>query len=151
MSVAATLFTKLDLTMVFHQLELKEGTSREVTTVTTYADLFRSKRLMFGICAAPELYQHVKNQVLLSAGCTRCQNISYDIVVYATKGAERDERLGKIIHTLNYRALMLNQKKYVFRMSETSSMDILLSEMGIGPFGVPSESTPRSERAEEQF
>ena len=74
-------FTKLDLTMGFHHLELKEGISREVTTFTTHAGLFRYKRLMFGICSAPELYQHVIDQVLHSAGCTGCENISDDIVV----------------------------------------------------------------------
>ena len=55
------------------------------------------------------------------------------------------------MHTLNYRAFMLNQKKCVFRMSETSSMDISLSEMSIGPYRIPSEGTPRSKRAEEQL
>ena len=37
----STVFTKLDLTMGFHQLELKEGISRDVTTFTTHASLFR--------------------------------------------------------------------------------------------------------------
>ena len=63
----STVFTKLDLTMGFHQLELKEGISRDVTTFTTHAGLFRYKRLMFGICSAPELYQHVISQVLQGA------------------------------------------------------------------------------------
>ena len=35
--------------------------AQEVTTFTTHAGLFRYKRLMFGICSAPELYQHVIN------------------------------------------------------------------------------------------
>ena len=48
-------FTKLDLTMGFHQLELKEVISREVTTFTTHAGLFRYKCLVFGICSVPEL------------------------------------------------------------------------------------------------
>ena len=43
-------FTKLNLTMGFHQL--KEGIAREVTSFTTHAGLFRYKRLMFGICSA---------------------------------------------------------------------------------------------------
>ena len=37
----STVFTKLDLTMRFHQLEQKEGISRDVTTFTTQAGLFR--------------------------------------------------------------------------------------------------------------
>ena len=45
----STVLTKLDLTMGFHQLELKKGISRNVTTFTTHAGLFRYKRLMFGM------------------------------------------------------------------------------------------------------
>ena len=36
----STVFTKLDLTMGFHQLELKEGISRHLKTFTTHAGLF---------------------------------------------------------------------------------------------------------------
>ena len=89
----STVFTKLDLTMGFHQLELKEGISRNVTTFTTHAGLFRYKRLMFGICSASELYQHVISQVLQGAGCTGCRNISDDIVVYGKGVADHDEKL----------------------------------------------------------
>ena len=96
-------FTKLDLTMGFHLLELKEVISREVTTFTTHAGLFRYKCLVFGICSVPELYQHVIDQVLHSAGCTGCQNISDDIVVYSTDVAELDKRLKKVLHMLKER------------------------------------------------
>ena len=96
-------FTKLDLTMGFHLLELKEVISREVTTFTTHAGLFRYKHLVFGICSVPELYQHVIDQVLHSAGCTGCQNISDDIVVYSTDVAEHDKRLKKVLHMLKER------------------------------------------------
>ena len=126
-------FTKLDRTMGFHQVELKEVISREVTTFTTHAGLFRYKRLVFGICSVPELYQHVIDQVLHSAGCTGCQNISDDIVVYSTDVAEHDERLKKVLHTLKERGLTLNKKKCVFRMKEIEFMGHLLLAKGIGP------------------
>ena len=64
----STEFTKLDLTMRFHQLEQKEGISRDVTTFTAQAELFRYQRLMFGIFSAPELCQHVISQALQGAG-----------------------------------------------------------------------------------
>ena len=112
---------------------MKEGISREVTTFTTHAGLFRYKRLVFGICSVPELYQHVIDQVLHSAGCTGCQNISDDIVVYGKDVAEHDERLKKVLHTLKERGLTLNKKKCVFRMNEIEFMGHLLSAKGTGP------------------
>ena len=129
----STVFTKLDLTMGFHQLELKEGISRDVTTFTTHAGLFRYKRLMFGICSAPELYQHVISQVLQGAGCTGCRNISDDIVVYGKDVADHDEKLRKVLHTLKHRDLTLNKAKCIFRMNRIEFMGHLLSERGIGP------------------
>ena len=60
---------------------------------------------MFGICSAPELYQHVISQVLRGAGCTGCRNISDDIVVYGKDVADHDEKLRKVLHTLKHRGL----------------------------------------------
>ena len=55
-------FSKLDLNMGFRQIELEA--SRPITTFTTYAGLFRYKRLMFGVSSAPEIYQYTIQQVL---------------------------------------------------------------------------------------
>ena len=56
-------FSKLDLNMGFHQIELDEA-SRLIPTFTTHAGLFRYKRLMFGVSSAPEIYQYTIQQVL---------------------------------------------------------------------------------------
>lgn len=88
---------------------------------------------MFAICSAPELYQHVINQVLHSAGCIGYQKISDDIVAYGTDVAEHEERLKKVLHMLKERGLTLNKKKCVFRMNEIEFMGHLLSAKGIGP------------------
>lgn len=126
-------FTKMDLKMGYHQLELKEGQSREVTTFATHVGLFRYKRLMFGICSAPELYQHVIRQVLTGGGCEGCQNISDDIVVYGKDVEEHDRRLEKVLKTLQERGLTVNPDKCSFRMNEVEFMGHLLNEKGIGP------------------
>jgi hypothetical protein len=55
-------FTKLDMNQGFHQIELEED-SREITTFVTHKGLYRYKRLMFRINAAPEKYQQVVSQV----------------------------------------------------------------------------------------
>ena len=47
-----------------------------------------------------ELHQHVINPALLGVGCTGCQNISDDIVVYGKDVAKHDEKLRKVVHTL---------------------------------------------------
>ena len=58
----STVFSKLDLRLGFHQIELDED-SRDITTFATHDGLFRYKRL-FGANLAPEKYQQIIRQVL---------------------------------------------------------------------------------------
>ena len=65
--------------MAFHQLELEEN-SRYIITFVTHGGLFRYKRLLFGITSAPELCQHVLQQLL--ADCEGARNIVDDLIVW---------------------------------------------------------------------
>ena len=59
----STVFTKLDMQCGFHQIEIEEK-FREITTFVCHLEIFRYKRLMFGISSAPELFQHIIHQVM---------------------------------------------------------------------------------------
>lgn len=59
----ATLFSTLDLSSGYHQLELSPE-SRHVTTFSTHAGLRRYKRLPFGINAASEIFQETIRELL---------------------------------------------------------------------------------------
>ncbi|KAL8625759.1 hypothetical protein ACOMHN_012352 [Nucella lapillus] len=74
------IFTKLDLKLGYHQLELHPD-SRDITTFVTHCGLFRYKRLVMGINAASEIYQHEIQQV--AQGIPGVANLSNDIVVHA--------------------------------------------------------------------
>lgn len=63
----SSVFSKLDLKLAFHQIELSEQ-FRSITTFVTHKGLFRYKRLMFGVSCAPEMYQRIISQAL--QGCT---------------------------------------------------------------------------------
>ena len=52
----AKVFSKLDLNMAFHQIELHPE-SRDITTFATPNGLYRYKRLLFGINMATETFQ----------------------------------------------------------------------------------------------
>ena len=77
----ATMFSKIDLKWGYHQIEL-DPDSRDITTFATHMGLYRYKRLMFGINAAPEHYQRIIRNVLQD--CDGVQNISDDIIVHGT-------------------------------------------------------------------
>ena len=59
----ASVFSKLDLSQAYHQLELSPA-SRSITTFCTHVGLFRYKRLNYGTNAAAELFQHALQETL---------------------------------------------------------------------------------------
>ena len=126
----SSVFTKLDLKWGYHQLELSEE-SRDITTFSTHAGLYRYKRLMFGVTSAPEIYQHAIQQAL--HGCEGVRNISDDIILHAKDDQQHDERLEKLLNRLEQRGLTLNGEKCKFKMPQLEFMGYLLSTRGIGP------------------
>ena len=98
----SSVFSKLDLKWGYHQLELSEE-ARGIKTFTTHAGLYSYKRLMFGVTAAPEIYQHVIQQVL--HGCEGVRNISDDIMLHAKDDREHDDWLEKVLEGVQQRCL----------------------------------------------
>ncbi|XP_014672251.1 PREDICTED: uncharacterized protein K02A2.6-like [Priapulus caudatus] len=122
-------FSKLDVKWGYHQVELNPE-SRDITTFVTHAGLFRYKRLMFGISAAPEKYQHVLEQVLAGCGAS---NISDDIIVHGDTQEEHDKCMLSVLKRLNERGLTLNKDKCKFNLTQIEFMGLLLSTRGVGP------------------
>ena len=125
-----TVYSRLDLKWGFHQIELDED-SRGITTFITHTGLYRYKRLMFGISSAPELYQHIIQQVL--TGCAGAHNIADDIIVHGKTPREHDERLRAVLECLKRNGLTLNRAKCQIGMHKVQFMGHVLSCHGIGP------------------
>ena len=71
----AKVFTKLDLNMAFHQIELHPD-SRDITTFAALNGLYRYKRLLFGVNMATEKFQQIIWQVIKD--CPGAHNIHDD-------------------------------------------------------------------------
>jgi len=126
----STVFSKLDLKMGYHQLELEDD-SRDITTFTCSAGLYRYKRLSFGINSASEQYQHEIQRVL--TGLQGAANISDDIIVHGRGDADHDQNLEAAMQRVADSGLTLNPEKCQFKMPKLEFMGMLLSEKGIGP------------------
>ena len=126
----STVFSKLDMNMGFHQIELEEG-SRDITTFSAGDSLFRYKRLSFGINSAPEQYQNIVRQTI--AGCPGAINIADDIVVHGKTTEEHDRNLVALLNRLQERNLTLNKEKCKIRMGQIVFMGLLLNKHGVGP------------------
>ena len=110
----STVFSKLDLWLGFHQIELHED-SRYITTFITHVGLFRYKRMLFGVNSAPELYQHIIRQVLQD--CPGTANIADDIIVHGKDEKQHDERLERVFRRLADVGLTLNKDKCQLRLN----------------------------------
>ena len=81
----STVFSHLDMSKGYHQLELK-GSSRNVTTFSTHIGLYRYKRLNYGTRSAAEIFQETIREEL-THDLKGVFNMSDDIIVH-----ERDEK-----------------------------------------------------------
>ena len=100
----AVKFSKLDLNQGYHQLLLDED-SRYITTFTTHIGLWRYKRLNFGICCAPEIFQNTIQETL--GGIPGVLNVSDDILVYGKSPEEQDNNLKQVLSRLHEKGLTL--------------------------------------------
>ena len=104
----AKVFSKLDLNMAFHQIELAPE-SRDITTFAGPNGLYRYKRLLFGVNTATEKFQQIIWQILKD--CPGTHNIHDDIRVVGTSEEEHDERLNEVMKKLAESGLTLNYDK----------------------------------------
>ena len=124
----ATIFSKLDLSSGYHQIEL-EPESRHITRFSTHVGLRRYKRLMFGINAASEIFQNAIEEIL--TGLTRCKNISDDIIVFGATTAEHGQNLYGTLTRLQQHDVRLNKEKCSFSKSEITFYGHIFSSEGL--------------------
>lgn len=124
----STVFTTLDLSQAYHQLELSVK-SRHITTFSTHLGLRRYKRLFFGINSASEVFQNIIAEML--SDLQGCKNISDDIIVHGLGDAQHDERLKAVLRRLLDHGLRLNLEKCRFRMSEVVFYGHIFSGKGV--------------------
>ena len=86
---------------------------------------------MFGVSAAPEIYQHVIQQSL--QGCPGVRNISDDIIDSSKDQQEHDQNLHNVLTRLQERGLTLNAEKCKFSVPEITFFGYTISGSSIRP------------------
>ena len=67
-----TMFSKVDLTHAYQQMELT-NTSKEYLTINTHRGLYSYQRLTYGIATAPSIFQAMMDQVLVNIKGVKCR------------------------------------------------------------------------------
>lgn len=95
------------------------------------SSLSRYKRLMFGICSAPELFQKVMESIV--AGLEGVVIYLDDVLVTGRNQTEHDIRLKALLSCVQHHGILLNEKKCVYNVSQIEFVGHVLSSSGIRP------------------
>ena len=107
----ATVFSKLDLSQAYHQLELAPK-SRHITTFTTHMGLFHYNILYYGTSCAAEMFQHMLQTSL--QGLQEVRNIADDVIISWKDVEEHNQALETCLKRMSDNNITLNLEKCKF-------------------------------------
>ena len=124
------LFSKLDLTQAYQQLELDEA-SKEFTTINTHQGLYRYIRLPYGVSSAPGIFQRIMENLL--RGIPDVYMRIDDILVSVKTQTEHLQTLRTVLQRLKEAGARFKKKKCVFVASEVVYLGLKINRNGIQP------------------
>ena len=132
-SAGKKFYAALDMKDAYFQVALDEE-SRDITTFSDGLNLYRFKRLPFGLSVSPAIFTRKMQEVLrplLKKGW--CKNYLDDVVLWASSFEELLDRLRETFQQLEECGLKLNVSKCTFGMKEIKFLGHIVSEQGIHP------------------
>lgn len=126
-------YATLDLKDAYYQVVLGEK-SRDLTTFSDGYELWRFKRLPFGLTVSPAIFTRAINQViapLAKHGFVR--NYLDDVVVYAPSYEKLLDHLGKVFSRFLEMGVKLNLNKCHFGQRSVKFLGHIISAEGIKP------------------
>ena len=121
-------FSRLDLTDAYHQLELHPE-SRALTTFVSYKGLYRFRRVNFGLASAGPAFQRVMESVL--KGMAGVEIYLDDILIHAPTQAAHDAQLQEVLRRFESHRVRVNWTKSVTSRRELSFLGYKVSAAGV--------------------
>ena len=123
-------FSKLDLSHAYLQLQLDES-SQEYVTINTHRGLYRYTRLPFGVASAPAIFQRTMETVL--KGLPMVVAYLDDILVAGRTEQEHLTNLAQVLERLNSAGMKLKKEKCAFCLPQVEYLGHVISEEGLRP------------------
>ncbi|KAL0892417.1 hypothetical protein ABMA27_015532 [Loxostege sticticalis] len=124
----AQLFSKIDLSQAYNQVELDE--TKELTVINTHRGLFKYNRLVFGLSSSPGIFQRIMSNLLSDIPGVE---VFLDDVIIATRGGPSEHliTLEKVLHRLSSNGMKLKKSKCSFLVEEVRYLGYIISKDGV--------------------
>lgn len=120
-----TVFYVIDLKDVYTQLSVEQS-SQQLLTVNTHEGLFRCKRLIYGLVAAPAIFQSVMDQILRDIPNVSCY--LNDILMKGATHEECKQTLHLVLARLNAHNVRINIDKCIWFAIEVQYSGFILNK-----------------------
>jgi len=125
----ATIFTKLDMNMAYHQLPLAEE-SKPITAFVTTQGSFQYKFLPFGLAVSPAALNRIMTEVLGDLHYKFAIAYFDDIFIYSSSVEEHFQHLHEVLLRLEKIGLTVNPEKAQFCMKRVKCLGYVISAAG---------------------
>jgi hypothetical protein len=122
-------FTKLDLSAAYQQLELTEE-SKQYLVVNTLKGLYKYHRLSYGVSTAPSIFQRTMDQILQGIEGVQCY---LDDILIASKKADHLAKVRLVLERLQKYGVQLKLKKCSFMKDRVTYLGHEITAKGIQP------------------
>ena len=123
-------FSKLDANCGFWQMVLSDS-SQPLTTFITPFGRYCFKRLPFGICSAPEIFQRRMLEILEGLPGVLCY--MDDVLIMGETEQEMEKHLLNVFQRLTEAGVTLNLEKCIFKTRSITFLGHLIDDSGIRP------------------
>ncbi|XP_030286082.1 uncharacterized protein K02A2.6-like [Sparus aurata] len=124
------LFTKLDLSHAYQQLELDKD-SEKYLTVNTHRGLYTYHRLSYGVSSAPSIFQAVMDQILQGIEHVTC--FLDDILITAGSREEHLCKLEEVLSRLEKYNVKVKKSKCKFMTDTVEYLGHIVDSEGLHP------------------
>ncbi|UYV79719.1 K02A2.6-like [Cordylochernes scorpioides] len=125
----STVFSTLDLSMAYLQVELAEA--NEVVNINTTKGLFAYKRLPYGVAVAPNKFQRLMDNIFADIPGVACY--IDDILVSGRDANEHKTKLELVFKRLEDKGLKLNKIKCRFAVDSVEYLGFRIDKNGLHP------------------